>query len=341
MTKKSKPTKSKGLVYKDSPPTVQAIEHVAGLVNPFSQQSRQQKIHDANSSKTFTFTSVTKVQIPTNAAGGGYAQFNPTLNTVAKWLKGDTLTNAGDGGNEINVSPDWGSSHITEYDDLVSSGARFRIVSWGIRLLSLENALDAKGQVLIREMDYNAVSGTEVDTYTDNYMMVPVTHNMDLAIIPNHVGESYQTFIPMDVQYNTLLTNNAIDPGYKSIHISLFGLTAGNGTPTSPPHLTAEIVMNLEILPLISSIGMRLATPPAPHSHAIMEAVHNTRTATPLVAKHQSIWSKIKSVASNVLSTGAQYLLGRAGGVLANYVNRVGTPYINRLTARATPLITN
>jgi hypothetical protein len=347
MTKTKSKSKGRGLVYKSQSAPLELVDHVAGLVNPFSEEARDKKIHDANASKTFTFRSVSTIKIPVNTAGDGYAQFNPTINSALRALKGETSIVSGSGGDEIAGSPAFFNNNVTEYSDLQSSGARYRIVSWGIRLLSTENALDAKGQMLIREMDHNAVAGTKTLTYTDNYKTVPVTHNMDYSIIPNHIGEAYQSFIPMNTTYTSLLADNALEPGYKSVHITLSGLTPGTGSgnpPVFPTVITAEVVYNLEILPLLSSIGMRLATNPAPHSHDLLAAVHNTRTAAALVHKTPSLWSKIKNVASNVLRTGTNFLLnrygGQAGAALTSMLAGAGDNLVRRVTARARPMIT-
>ena len=191
MTKSKSRSKGKGLVYRSQPAPIELVNHVSGLVNPFSDEARDKKIHDANASKTFTFRSVSTIKIPVNDVGDGYAQFNPTINSGLRALKGETSIVVN--GDEIDAGPAFFNNNVTEYTDLTSSGSRYRVVSWGIRLLSTENALDAKGQMLIREMDYNAVAGTSTLTYTDNYKMVPITHDMDYSIIPNHIGEAYQS----------------------------------------------------------------------------------------------------------------------------------------------------
>lgn len=345
MTKSKSRSKGKGLVYKSQPVPIELVNHVSGLVNPFSDEARNKKIHDANASKTFTFRSVSTLKIPVNTAGDGYAQFNPTIKAGLRALKGETSIVIN--GDKIDGSPAFFNNDVTEYQDLTSSGSRYRVVSWGIRLISTENALDAKGQMLIREMDLNATANTSTMTYTDNYQIVPITHDMDYSIIPNHVGESYRSFIPMNTNYTALLADDAIEPGYKSIHITFSGMTKGTASgdpPTYPTVITAEVVYNLEILPLVNSIGMRLATNPAPHSHDLLAAVHNTRTAAPLVHKSSSLWSKIKGVASNVLKSGTNFLLNRYGGpagaMLTNFLTGAGDSLARRVTTRARPLIT-
>lgn len=348
MTKKKSKSRRNNFVYKSEQPSSELIGHVGGLVSPFAEESRSKKIHDANAAKTFTFKSVSTLQIPVNSDGSGYAQFNPTIKSALRCLKGETAMDAGTGGitDQIASSPSFYDNNVTNYTDLTSTGARYRLVSWGIRLISLENALDAKGQMLIRELDLNAVAGTRTQTFSDNYKTVPITHNMDYTIIPNHIGEAYQTFIPMTTTYTSLLVDPALEPGYKSIHVTFSGMTPGSGVvSTGGRVINAEVVMNLEILPQISTIGMRLATPPAPHSHAILSAVHNTRAALPLVHKTTSLWGKVKSVASNVLKSGANFLLNRYGGpvgsALTGMLANTGDNVVRRLTSRPMALISN
>jgi hypothetical protein len=344
MAKSKSKQRRNTFVYKSEQPSSELVDHVSGLVNPFSDDAHTKKIHDANAAKTFTFKSVSTLQIPVNTSGAGYAQFNPTINSALRCLKGETSIAAP--GDVIDGSPSFYNNNVTSYSDLLTSGDRYRVVSWGIRLISLENALDAKGQMLIRELDHNAVAGTKVLTYTDNYKTLPITHNMDYTIIPNHIGEAYQSFIPMDTAYTALTANDALEPGYKSIHITFTGMTPGTGDiSTTPRVVTAEVVMNLEIIPKIASIGMRFATAPAPHSHGVLAAVHNTRAALPIVHKTSSLWGKIKNVASNVLRSGTSFLLNRYGGPVASaltgMLTNAGDSTMRRLTSRSTPLITN
>ncbi len=117
---KSKSKSRRNFIYKSEPPvSPELVNHVSGLVSPFADDSRNRKINDANAAKTFTFKSVSTLQIPVNSAGDGYAQFNPTINSALRCLKGETAFVD----DKINGSPSWYDNNVTEYTDLLSTGA--------------------------------------------------------------------------------------------------------------------------------------------------------------------------------------------------------------------------
>jgi hypothetical protein len=331
--------KKQNFVYKTGGPKTEIVDHVAGLVDPFHPSSKDKKIHDANGSKTFTFSSIGRFGIPTGASGNGYAEFYPALASNSAILQGNT--NIGSNG-LIPASPNFTVSNLPEYTDLAATTARWRIVSWGLRITSLENALDAKGQIMIREVtEENQSQNDDVFAYTEEYTTLPITHNMDYVVIPNHLADSYTRFMPPGVPYATMLSDNALEPGYKAIGITIIGATAGDGTATSPSLINVEVVYNLELLPLVGTFGVRISTDPAPHDYTVIQAAHNTRASLPLVVKKPSLWQTVKGLASRALHTGAEMFLGKAGGMLSDYITGLGKKHLPMVKARTLPLLTN
>jgi hypothetical protein len=340
MTKKKNNQGKQPLVYQAPKVDIQSLKHVSDLVNPFAEDAASKKIHDANSSKTFTYKSVSKFGISVSPTGMGYAEFLPTIQQAQRRVKNNT--EIGTNG-VIPASPAIETNSVMGIADITSSADRYRIVSWGIRIQSNENALDAKGKMLIREIeDTHTSTNDNVLHYSDNYTEVPVTHNMDYVAISRHIGEDYQKFIPPTVNYTALVADQAIDPGYKGIGVTVMGCTPGSNDPNQEVMLfTVEVVYNLELLPKLNSIGMRLSSMPAPHDYATLQATHNVRAALPFVHHHRTLWDKVKTVASKVLSTGANYMLGRAAPIASALFNQYANRSTKRIVGRALPLLTN
>jgi hypothetical protein len=185
----------------------------------------------------------------------------------------------------------------------------------------LINAHDAQGRILIRELDTDgAVNSVGILGLSDNTVNVPHTHDMDLTILPNHIGAEYKRFQDFDTTYTFMIGDAAIETPWRSIGISLVGFNGSGAADTHKAVLSAEIVYNIEVLPKIGSVGMRLATDPAPHSHVVLEATHNTRASTALVHHTPSLWSKIKSTAKKALITAGEFALGRITGGVSTYL---------------------
>lgn len=304
--------KKKALLYKTPVPKLDLADHVVGLVNPFANEAIGSKIHDANGSRTFTFKSVTRVALGSGASGNSYSEFYPALKTAIR--AADTAMNI-PATLIIPGSPSYTLHDISEYTNFLASTSRYRIVSWGVRLTCPTTAFDTKGEVLVRELEsVKYATSNNIGYYSTNYMRVPLTHDLDITIIPDHQGDAYMNFGEVQETYELNAADPARENPFKCVGVSVIGGIA------STTVLNAEVVFNLECIPVISSLAARQVTPAAPHSHQLLEAAHNTRSAVPIVHKTQTLWQKIKGFAKSALTTGAEMVLGRAGGMLGNYL---------------------
>jgi hypothetical protein len=320
------------------------VDHVAGLVNPFADSAKGSKIHDENSGKTFPFQVRAITPILVNEHGAGYTEFYPSLHEYVSGI-GPTATNMSASG-ILGTSASFSLEDVPDYTSLTQVGMRYRIVSWGVRLISTTDALSAKGRVLIREMDsyqaYASSPGQDVTVLTDNYANVPHTHDMDFTIIPNHVSDKYKQFQAFATSYYDMNSDTANDPPFRAVALTLTGFTAA-GSGAQIEALQAEVVYNIEVLPLVATIGMRLATDPAPHHNPTLEAVHNTRASAPLVNKTPSLWQRIKGIATKAINTAGNFALDRLTGGLSSYI-RTKAPmltYIPNMSRGSVPLLTN
>jgi hypothetical protein len=289
-------------------------------VNPFADSAKGGKIHDENASKTFPFQERIVVNLGVNSNGMGYGQIYPFLKEYYKHVDGTAAFLPSTTGT-LSGSATFTSIDVPDYSSLNSDGVRYRIVSYGIRVISLVNAMDAQGRIIIRELDADgATQNSGTLGLSDNTVTIPHTHDMDLTIIPNHVGAEYKRFRDFSRTYTISLADGADEPPFRAIGITCVGFDPSSSGTALKDALSLEVVYNLEILPKIGTIGMRLATDPAPHSNTVQEAVSNTRASLPLVHHTPSVWSKVKKFAKDALVTAGQFALGRITGGVSNYL---------------------
>jgi hypothetical protein len=320
----SKAQSKKALVYNSPPPEVVTV---ASLVNPFSEESRGTKVPDANASNTFTFRSTTLFTLDTLASSGqAYVEIKPALALAISHLKSGSVI-ASNGSITTSVIE---STNIGEYTTFIASAHKYRIVSWGVRVTCPQSAFDAKGRILIREIEKSSMGvGFNTYAYGNKYQSVPITHDMDIVVLPSRCGESYQCFVDSDVTYTDLIEDPAIEPGFKAISLTVEG---GPGAVTSV--LQCEVVYNLECIPLLGSIAAQMSTPPSYHSHRTLEAVHNTHQMAQLVHPHKTLGDKIKGFALKALKAVGNFALQRA----TNYASTI-VPGLSSLTGPSRQLL--
>jgi hypothetical protein len=331
--------KKSNVFYTSGPPNLPSkVDYATTLVNPFDPAAEGTKIHDANASNTFTYQVRALHVLSVNNNGTVATEIYPSL---AYYIKGvGPLDATIDADGTTGAAAVFVSENIPEYTALVAAAYRYRIVSWGVRLISTSNALDASGSILIRELEESAL-GNSVDLtrLTDNYMTVPHTHDMDVTIIPNHIAEHYQEFKKSTTSYINEDSAAGLEHGWRAVGITGTGFKPSGTADTQVGVLQAEVVMNLEIIPEIDGIGSRMTSPAAPHSNETLELVHNTRSNLALVHKTPSLWSKVKAVAKKALTSVGEYALDRLTGGVSSYVSslvqgrpRVAGPSVRLLT---------
>jgi hypothetical protein len=297
----------------------QMPSYVSAMVNPFDEKAVGTKIHDANASDTFCYQVRGYYNMQVNDVGSGYLEVRPNIyqafRLVNGYLAAAPTTPTVNGAGIVDAAAAGGDItlfDVSGYTSLAALTDRYRIVSWGIRIINMEAALGSKGRIILRELSTTGGSaGDDTNEVVDSIVALPNTHNLDITVIPSHIGEQYQDFKDGNSSYSDALA------GYKSIGISLIGFDEA-AAATSETRLNIEYVYNLEVIPLLATIGMRLSTGAAPHSHAVLEAVHNTRTQLSLVHPTPSLWSRVKAVASSALKSVGNYALDHITGGLSS-----------------------
>jgi hypothetical protein len=322
----------------------QMPSYVSAMVNPFDEKAVGTKIHDANATDTFSYQLRGFYNMQVNDVGTGALEIRPNIYQTFKLINGYLAaapTTPCINGSGIVDAAIVGGTDVTFFDasgytSLAAITDRYRIVSWGVRIINMEAALGSKGRIILRELSTSGTSGgDDINEVVDSMVALPNTHDLDITVIPTHIGEQYQDFKDGNSSYTDALA------GYKSIGISLIGFDEA-AAATSETRLNIEYVFNLEIIPLLATIGMRLSTGAAPHSHAVLEAVHNTRTQLSLVHPTPSLWSRIKAVASSALKSVGNYALDHITGGLSSVAQQAlqNLAPAQRVLAPAKPRLT-
>lgn len=269
---------------------------VHALVNPFHPKAGQTKIPDANSSNTFTFKALGRYAISSDPGGMAYHEFNPYLKNQ------HTYSNAALVGFNLNAAPATVNADAGDYAAISGAGLRYRIVSVGFHIFSTQSPLNAQGEIMIRVLQQSDIAANrDVGVYTDEVYRCAIK-DCDLVVVPSSNGEQYQEF----VAFTTAVSPSA-NSAYQTVAITLSGCTASTNV------VTVEAVVNCEVIPEVTEIGRRLATPPASHDPHTLAAVHNTRLKMKTTSHKSTFMASLRNTLLDVASAAGGALLGHAG----------------------------
>jgi hypothetical protein len=292
------------------------LKHVTGLIDPFSEDAHGVKINDSVASSTFTYQARTHHELATDSNGNAYMEVFPTL--------AQTLGFPGSlGANGLTAgTPTY--ADVFKLTDLLVQADRFRVVSYGVSIQNAQAALSAKGRLLIRSLpEPQLAAGFNTREYSDVNTVLPMTADLNAIVVPPHNGETYLEFILPGQTPDQLKAGNIQIP-YRGVGITV------SSAPASVSVFNVEVVMNLELVPNITAISSRMATPPGLHSYEVLQAVHNARTSAPFAGMKTRMKAALKSAAMQALKYGAQRMLGASPAGMVSY-----------LTGKHLPMLTN
>lgn len=297
-------------------------EVISALVNPFHPRAGQVKIPDANAAKTFTFQSRSRIQVASDANGMGYHEFYASLDDQ-HWGIDTVLPSPITAGYKLPSSPIINKGNAHDIAMIAGAGKRYRVVSMGIHIYSIQSPLDSQGEVIVRVMsETDTLGNSQVDKYTPEVFRTAVK-NCDIVVVPPSNGEQYQTFI----DFGSIPSK----PNYQIIGVTMGGCKASSNI------LSIETVMNLEVLAGVDNIGARLATSPALHQPQLLAHVHNTRTQLPTTHNKTTFLGTLRNTIMDVAGAAGELVLGKVGGAAIRGVGRLlgGAPQQPRIANHA------
>lgn len=284
------------------------VPYIQAAVDPFHPAAKNIKIHDNNGAPSITVQARKNYVLSTTANGVATLRFHPLLNECISVYNGTAISVTGQ---FPGAGVSWSATQVEGYTSIADSCDEFRVVSMGIRLTTVEAALNCKGTVYITEVPgtWQGVGNEYINTSGPRNYNCALTKGMDLTIIPDSNGFQQHEYIPVT---STATSDNY---GFQSIRLAVVGATVSTAV------INVEVVINIEAIPKINSLGSYLATPAAPDSSHVREAIANTRAqlhhTNPTPTLGSRIKSAIGSLGQMVLNGAADVLLPRATGYLS------------------------
>lgn len=278
----------------------QLVSLACSQLDPFCEHARGAKVLDDSSSNSFTYMCWSLVPIISNASGGACVEFFPSLAGAYRFNTVDasgTITALG------------GSSAIPNYSTLGTSINSWRVVSFGVHLTEVSNALNAAGYLRMESSQKAASIGDSDSTYCADSQIYANKPGQEVHWVSKAVGANADIFIQPDYT----VPSASIVSSRNSLRVWV------HGCPASTNMYVAEIVMHIECLPVVGTLLAETATPGAPEVPAAMKAARNASASLPssLPGNNNSFGASLKDAAKGALmgiaQAGVQAAAARAG----------------------------
>lgn len=293
------------------------VKALQGHVNPFSEAALGCKVHDATSSKTFTYRTINRTGFNSVAAvtpAAGYTIHSSiATGEIVNWTTPANSTGA------------WSSSSDKanpSYTMLNTNATSVRIVSWGVRLYCTSPYTLTDGVVIM------ATNRGDLGTPTNATIMDPSAW-MDYAVVPlkdlDHVWTAKRADATIAEQFNTITDASTASSasGWTSLCVFLCPSSGAGGSTASGTAFSIEVIKNYELVPKLSTVAMGLSTPPAPSSPTLNSAVDAHHSSTPHVmsrSAHSDLMDKVKSMGSQALLMGADIFAPRIANMARQFM---------------------
>lgn len=203
-------------------------DDLCGLTNPFCDQAKHAKVPDIGAGTSFTEQVRFDATLDSRVDGSCYACIAPKVNNVL--LRNQAVT-----------PTLWNTFYdTTSSNSLVSTyGGSGRIVTYGVRIVSLMSATDSKGSIALAA-GLSPSGGVTVLTNADaysHYDLHAIGPSSEWHMIGKPLGSESTDYVDLSVYDGT--TETSI-PGWNSLFI------LGEGLPVNSPVLRLEIVINYE-----------------------------------------------------------------------------------------------
>lgn len=281
---RTRPVRKQGARGGASPPSGESlgydhhVDAIAGLSDPFCTHARGARLPDMGSGRTVTESCRQLATITTDANGDAGILFQPSPKycqlPAARQVDGTFLA---------------GNQYLPFGANSTSLERRARVVTWGVRAINLQSAVESKGQIVLFK-----VSRTQV---TDVYGVNPSSYPCFEIHPLKHGGEwsliSYPTAdTRLDWQsYDTMTNTTDVSTGaWEGMGIFILGSQATSSV------LSLEIYFNTEYIPTDDNPLCQFALPQPVYNPQLFVAtnqVHSTHNGLGAMAK-DAIGKEIK-----------------------------------------------
>lgn len=228
-------------------------QYAHALVNPFSAEARGVKLPDDDSTRSVA------IQLK-----WGWSFHSDTNGRVAESVSPEPLA-ATQGGNSIGsgVVNTWNTATSSpNATELSNAFSRFRIVSWGVRLIPLIEPTKQKGYVRVITTPADPTTGafTTSGGFFEEVHDFPVA-NCDVHWVSKPIGNGYKAYIPLGDRASwetVVIYGSGLEPSVNNI-------------------FRVEITFNLECEMAIGSITGAISSRAADHNPRVLLAADHAR----------------------------------------------------------------
>lgn len=263
---------------------------VCGMVDPFCESACGCKLMDDADSRTFSYTSKSRVTVFTNSSGKSAKFITPSVDDYAS---GGTLTG--------DVVTSWATPvNLPETGSIRGAAVAYRVVSAGVRIYSSVAADQAAGVVMVTTMpkdpdNIGPPANFDISSLSYEEVTSDSLYGFDKSFVFSSLGTSKRKFV-------STAAGTKANPFWNGIVVAVDGAVAATTV------LHCEVTVHLELQPAILTLYSRLADPPAnhiPQIAAIADKVSNQlaesyprQSASQQIMEH--VWREVSAFASSV-----------------------------------------
>jgi hypothetical protein len=273
--------------------TPRDVEAACSQFDAFCPAGYMAKIMDEDSELSVAYQVRYVLPITTNASGSVKMDINCLLKQA--YRNSGTIV-----GNAVTVDGPW--TAVPEQTALEGSFASYRFVSWGVRLFSTASGSNCQG--LITTKVHASAVDLENITWSSIQQRFDPVNGVSTTFLAKRRGSASRLYIP---------TNETWSTGYRFPTDTLAIWATGCTASTTVAH--AEIIYNLECIPLNNTIASRTATPAAASNNRITEASGNAAAQLPSLFSSLPS-SLVKTAMRQALIYGGQAVGGIPGALI-------------------------
>lgn len=281
---------------------------VCSVTNPFCTEAIGTRWPDNSRTKSLGWGFQNQNQtVGANASGVGAVLFTPSYqNTVyGGAVAGTTVTYAGSGSPMV-IPP---------------TTARYRLVTWGLRINSALAKMTATGMCHIRLFSpdtYNFLGTIDLtSTMADAAYDIPISRliDQDAYVLPMPLGDDARLFWPTESSGTTSALANTQLPGWQVVQVGV------SGAPASSVPLNVYAYYHFEIVPQDGDSANAFARAPPPPNPAIQNANAGVLASVGnfFEGAASKLDSVIKSKAARFLAAGVGAWYGGPSGAANGY----------------------
>jgi hypothetical protein len=278
-----------------SPVVATDATQCVGLINPFSSSAEGMKIPDDDSTPSFT-AQVRTIHTLTTDANGNAAMF-----ARARPLDYPGIGLTLDAARVVTVRTNIPNPDSVAY---LTHAEKYRVVSWGIRVYSVESVFAAKGTVRVTTMTDEVVVGNDTSSLLFEDIYFSALSQSDIYWTSKPTGNTWKEYV-----------SPTVEAPWTQVMVSV---EAGNA---STDVLLVDFIYNLEVVPKFGSITASLASPAADHNPRVITAAANANNKKRHThEKRETMFASLANLARNALVEVAGSVIPYVGRSITNAI---------------------